>query len=223
MALAEHLRTWPAQEITLPWNVPGGPPTTARLIVTSMRSLAVAANDFNRNYWKAALEAAGVPSARYENGLHDLRHFFASALLDQGESLKAVAEWLGHTDPAFTLATYTDLMPSSGDERTKSAIASVYDRRPTGDCDGPTTAQDSTGGEQSLVRPPMRRNRQDFLGYQGGCLITGPEAALTSGTRRSRPFSLSSRFASSAAQSTPVGGCRGGHRITRSGVRRSQA
>jgi hypothetical protein len=31
-------------------------------------------------------------------------------------SIKAVAEWLGHTDPAFTLATYTHLMPSS-DER----------------------------------------------------------------------------------------------------------
>lgn len=40
--------------------------------------------------------------ARYENGMHGLRHFFASALLDQGESIKAVAEWLGHTDPAFT-------------------------------------------------------------------------------------------------------------------------
>jgi integrase len=92
IALAEHLRAWPAREITLPWNVPGGTPTTARLIVTSVRGLAVAANDFNRSYWQAALESAGVPSARYENGMHELRHFFASALLDQGESIKAVAE-----------------------------------------------------------------------------------------------------------------------------------
>ena len=121
-------------------NVSGGTPTTARLIVTSMCGLAVAANDFNRNYWKAALESAGVPSARYENGMHELRHFFASALLDQGESIKAVAEWLGHTDPAFTLATYTHLMPSS-DERTKSAIANVYSRRPGAALDGPATAQ----------------------------------------------------------------------------------
>lgn len=128
LALAEHLRAQPAHEVTLPWDVPSGKPTTARLIVTSVRGLAVAANDFNRNYWKDALDAAGVPSARYENGMHELRHFFASALLDQGESIKAVAEWLGHTDPAFTLATYTHLMPNS-DERTKSAIAGIYARR----------------------------------------------------------------------------------------------
>ena len=146
IALAEHLRAWPAREITLPWNMPGGTPTTARLIVTSARGLAVAANDFNRNYWKAALETAGVPSTRYENGMHELRHFFASALLDQGESIKAVAEWLGHTDPAFTLATYTHLMPSS-DERTKSAIANVYGRRPGAASDGPATAQDAPGEE----------------------------------------------------------------------------
>lgn len=143
LALAEHLRAQPAHEVTLPWNVPGGKPTTARLIVTSVRGLAVAANDFNRNYWKDALDAAGVPSARYENGMHELRHFFASALLDQGESIKAVAEWLGHTDPAFTLATYTHLMPNS-DERTKSAIAGIYARR--GASDGPATAQDGGPG-----------------------------------------------------------------------------
>lgn len=94
-------------------------------------------------YWKDALDAAGVPSARYENGMHELRHFFASALLDQGESIKAVAEWLGHADPAFTLATYTHLMPNS-DERTMSAIAGIYARR--GGSDGPATAQEDGQG-----------------------------------------------------------------------------
>ncbi|HEX3784617.1 MAG TPA: tyrosine-type recombinase/integrase [Pseudonocardiaceae bacterium] len=72
---------------------------------------------------------------------HDLRHFFASALLDQGESIKAVAEWLGHTDSAFTLATYTHLMPTS-DSRTKTVIEGVYERRSPGGTDGPATAQE---------------------------------------------------------------------------------
>ncbi|WP_229680519.1 hypothetical protein [Saccharopolyspora thermophila] len=27
-------------------------------------------------------------------------------LLDQGESIKAVSEWLGHSDPSFTLKMY---------------------------------------------------------------------------------------------------------------------
>jgi integrase len=98
LALAEHIRRFPPKEITLPWDTPDGRPETARLIVMSMRGLVVAANDFNRNYWKPALRSVGVPYGRYQNGMHELRHFFASVLLDQGESIKAVAEWLGHAD-----------------------------------------------------------------------------------------------------------------------------
>jgi hypothetical protein len=66
--------------------------------------------------------------------------------LDQGESIKAVAEWLGHTDPSFTLATYTHLMPSS-DERTKSVIDGVYARRPGSGADGPDTAPGTSESE----------------------------------------------------------------------------
>ena len=36
-----------------------------------------------------------------------LRHFYASVLLDAGESIKAVSEYRGHADPGFTLRTYT--------------------------------------------------------------------------------------------------------------------
>lgn len=140
LALSEHIRRYPPQEITLPWGVPGGKPTTVRLIMTSVRSLSVAANDFNRNYWKVALQAAGLPYGRYENGMHELRHFFASVLLDQGESIKAVAEWLGHSDPSFTLKIYTHLMPSS-ETRTRSVIDALYARRPGTESDGPATAQ----------------------------------------------------------------------------------
>ncbi|TDV52465.1 tyrosine-type recombinase/integrase [Actinophytocola oryzae] len=140
LALAEHIRRYPPKEITLPWDKPDGKPTTARLIVTSARGLVVAANDFNRNYWKVALKATGVPYGRYENGMHELRHFFASVLLDQGESIKAVAEWLGHADPSFTLKIYTHLMPSSSD-RTKNVIGDLYSRRPDTASDSPDTTQ----------------------------------------------------------------------------------
>jgi integrase len=128
LALAEHIRKYPPKEITLLWDTPDGKPTTARLIVTSVRGLVVAANDFNRNYSKMALKAAKVPYGRYENGMHELRHFFASVLLDQGELIKAVAKWLGHADPSFTLKIYTHLMPNSAD-RTKKVIEGLYGRR----------------------------------------------------------------------------------------------
>jgi hypothetical protein len=42
-------------------------------------------------------------------------------LLDAGESIKAVSEYVGRKDAAFTLKTYTHLMPSS-DERTRRAV-----------------------------------------------------------------------------------------------------
>lgn len=58
-------------------------------------------------------------------GMHALRHFYASTLLDAGESNKAPSAYLGHTDPGFTLRTYTHLMPSS-EERTRRAIDEVF-------------------------------------------------------------------------------------------------
>jgi integrase len=70
------------------------------------------------------LRAAGI-EVRRENGCHALRHHFASVLLDGGESIKAVSEYLGHADAGFTLRTYTHLMPSSS-ERTRRAIDTAW-------------------------------------------------------------------------------------------------
>jgi integrase len=61
--------------------------------------------------------------------MHALRHFYASVLIDAGESVKAVAEYLGHADPGFTLRVYAHLFPSSG-ERARLAIDRVLVRRP---------------------------------------------------------------------------------------------
>ena len=61
-------------------------------------------------------------------GMHALRHFYASALLDAGESIKALAEYLGHSDPAFTLRVYTHLLPSSA-KRTRKAIDDLLGAR----------------------------------------------------------------------------------------------
>lgn len=46
-------------------------------------------------------------------------------MLDAGENIKALADYLGHSDPGLTLRVYAHLMPSSR-ERTRKAIASVY-------------------------------------------------------------------------------------------------
>jgi integrase len=65
-----------------------------------------------------------VPATRAD-GTYALRHFYASALLDGGENIRALSEYLGHADPGFTLRVYTHLVPSSA-ERTRRAIDSVF-------------------------------------------------------------------------------------------------
>jgi integrase len=65
-------------------------------------------------------------------------------LLDAGESIKALSEYLGHHDPGFTLRTYTHLMPTST-TRTQRAIDEVFGDG-GGEADGPGTAHsDDTG------------------------------------------------------------------------------
>ncbi|MFI7240967.1 hypothetical protein [Streptomyces qinglanensis] len=35
-------------------------------------------------------------------------------MLEAGESIVSLAKWLGHSDPTFTLRTYTHFMPQAG-------------------------------------------------------------------------------------------------------------
>jgi len=46
-----------------------------------------------------------------KEGSHQLRHYYAS--IADGVSIKELAEYLGHHDPAFTLRVYAHLLPSS--------------------------------------------------------------------------------------------------------------
>ena len=59
-----------------------------------------------RSAWEAALTAAGVEGFRF----HDLRHTFASWLVQRGRTLKEVQEALGHQTIAMTMR-YSHLAP----------------------------------------------------------------------------------------------------------------
>jgi integrase len=143
--LDEHLDRFDPASVTLPWRVPSGAPTTARLLVTDEDGRPMWRNRFNDRVWNPARAAAGVTHPTRQDGTHALRHHFASVLLDAGESIKALSEYLGHHDPGFTLRTYTHLMPSSA-ERTRRAIDGLFGG-PDPDRDGPQTAQ----GEESAL------------------------------------------------------------------------
>ncbi|PWU44966.1 hypothetical protein DLJ46_23255 [Micromonospora globispora] len=125
-AMAEHIRQFPPVDVTLPLGVPDGEPETVRLFISTSMHTAVNRKWFAPDVWHKALRTAGVEVSR-ENGLHALRHFYASALLSAGESIKAVSEYLGHHDPGFTLRTYTHLMPES-EARTRRAVDAILGR-----------------------------------------------------------------------------------------------
>ncbi|WP_269458390.1 tyrosine-type recombinase/integrase [Micromonospora coriariae] len=112
-------------EITLPWEDPTADERrTVALVLTTTRNAAIRRSTFDERAWRPAVTAAGMVPTR-ATGMHALRHFYASALLDAGESIKALASYLGHTDPGFTLRVYTHLMPSS-EERTRQATDNFF-------------------------------------------------------------------------------------------------
>ncbi len=75
--------------------------------------------------WLRLQEDAKVPSVR----LHDLRHLHVSLLVKQGFDPRAIADRVGHTDPAFTMRRYAHMF----DEQRQAAAVNLTDLlRPKG-------------------------------------------------------------------------------------------
>jgi integrase len=124
LRLAAHLKVFPAAAVTLPWVKPGGKPVTVNLMFTKDDESAIWRGDFGRYAWHPALKKAGVTPGR-DAGFHQLRHHYASVLLADGVDIRALAEYLGHTDPGFTLRTYCHLLPS-GANRARRAVDAAF-------------------------------------------------------------------------------------------------
>ena len=63
-------------------------------------------NNLVNRHFNPALKAAGLPIIRF----HDLRHTYASLLIEQGENIKYIQSQLGHSSPTVTLDIYAHLM-----------------------------------------------------------------------------------------------------------------
>ncbi|MDW4911313.1 hypothetical protein RB628_40000 [Streptomyces sp. ADMS] len=51
-------------------------------------------------------------------------------MLEAGESIVSLAKWLGHSDPAFTLRTYTHCMPQAGARGLSARLSALPDPGP---------------------------------------------------------------------------------------------
>ncbi len=66
-------------------------------------------NNLRNRIFYRVLDSAGLRRVRF----HDLRHSFASLLLQQGESLAYVKEQLGHESIKMTVDIYGHLIPGT--------------------------------------------------------------------------------------------------------------
>ncbi len=66
-------------------------------------------DNFRRHVFKAVIKKSDVPKMR----LHDIRHTFASLMLQQGAPVHYVKEQMGHASITTTVDTYGHVMPNS--------------------------------------------------------------------------------------------------------------
>lgn len=88
------------------------------LVFRGPRGAALKSNDFGRGPWKRALEQAGIVDRVRP---HDMRHTYASWLLQQGVSLPELAMMMGHADWEVT-KKYAHLCPSATHETVRQAL-----------------------------------------------------------------------------------------------------
>ncbi|WP_430868963.1 tyrosine-type recombinase/integrase [Demequina aurantiaca] len=119
-ALADHGSSWPAGPEGLVFtNVHNGPLTRQNLEPLFNAALAAIEPDTPAS---TSADRKKTKSTTF----HTLRHYYASLLIQSGESVKAVQELLGHASAVETLDTYGHLWPGA-DERVRSAVDKEFD------------------------------------------------------------------------------------------------
>jgi len=123
-ALTAHLTAFPPVEVELldMTSKPTARRRQAALIFTTSARLPIRRTRFS-DVWRTAARAARLPHGA---SFHDLRHYYASLLIQHGESVKVVQKRLGHKSAVETLDTYSysHLWPDSED-RTREAVDTV--------------------------------------------------------------------------------------------------
>ncbi len=82
------------------------PPGELDLVFPTINGNPINHNNLVSRHFLPGLVRAGLERIRF----HDLRHTYASLLIDQGENIKYIQSQLGHSNPTVTLNVYAHLM-----------------------------------------------------------------------------------------------------------------
>ena len=97
----------------------------ADLIFTTARGEPINEEYLVKKHFKPLLRDAGLPNIR----LYDLRHTCATLALAVGVAPKVVSEQLGHASAAFTLDTYSHVLPHMQEEAATKMEAALFPTR----------------------------------------------------------------------------------------------
>lgn len=98
------------------------PPNKRDLIFPNEAGGPLNHNNVVSRYFNPALKKAGIERIRF----HDLRHTYASLLIEQGENIKYIQTQLGHSSPTVTLNVYAHLMKRVNQEAARRLENSIF-------------------------------------------------------------------------------------------------
>jgi integrase len=93
------------------------------LIFSQANGRAIPRSTFS-DVWRKAAGPLGIAKG---DGFHLLRHFYASLLIESGQSVKSVRERLGHRSAVITLDVYGHLWPE-GEDLTRTAVDVAFEK-----------------------------------------------------------------------------------------------
>ncbi len=88
------------------------PPCELDLVFPNQAGGPINHNNMVNRHFNPALKKAKIGKIRF----HDIRHSFASMLIEQGENIKYIQMQLGHSSPTVTLNVYSHLMRKQNPE-----------------------------------------------------------------------------------------------------------
>lgn len=125
------------------WKV-ACPPNELDLIFPNGKGNPLNHGNVLRRYFYPALKKAKLTHMRF----HDLRHTFASLLIEQGENIKYIQSQLGHASPIVTLTVYAHLMKSTNQKAASKLENTIFQTNGS-----KTVAETKTGATANAVSP----------------------------------------------------------------------